>query len=432
MMARDAIHPSRLLVRAPRATRTLARLLVVSLGITAAALAFAPWMQTVDGQGRVIAFAPVERQQDLQAPIEGRATRWYVHEGSRVKKGDVLVEITDNDPDILRRLKSEYDAIVARRDAAKMRIESIGSRVTALDASRTAAMRAAESRVAMAKQRTNAARQAMDAATAAEKTAKLNIDRQRKLLEQGLASQRAVELAELDEIRSSTDVDRAHAALQAAEAEALAIESDRLRVTTDATAGIDDARATRASAEAELAAASAEIARTEVRLARQQTQRVVAPTDGTVLRVIGLGGEMLKSGATIATLVPDSEDRVVELWVDGNDVPLLNNELPVRLQFEGWPAVQFTGWPSVAVGTFGGRIILIDATDDGRGKFRILVKPDGVDPWPSGHYLRQGVRVNGWVLVNQVKLGYELWRRFNGFPPVVAKTEPPTKDAKDK
>jgi hypothetical protein len=27
------------------------------------------------------------------------------------------------------------------------------------------------------------------------------------------------------------------------------------------------------------------------------------------------------------------------------------------------------------------------------------------------------VRVNGWVLLEQVKLGFELWRRFNGFPP---------------
>jgi hypothetical protein len=96
----------------------------------------------------------------------------------------------------------------------------------------------------------------------------------------------------------------------------------------------------------------------------------------------------------------------------------------VRLQFEGWPAVQFTGWPSVAVGTFGGEVALIDATDDGTGRFRILVKPDAADAWPRGVYLRQGVRVNGWVLLNQVKLGYELWRRFNGFPPTVAPQEP--------
>ena len=32
--------------------------------------------------------------------------------------------------------------------------------------------------------------------------------------------------------------------------------------------------------------------------------------------------------------------------------------------------------------------------------------------------LRQGVRTNGWVLLGQVPLGYELWRQINGFPPL--------------
>jgi hypothetical protein len=73
----------------------------------------------------------------------------------------------------------------------------------------------------------------------------------------------------------------------------------------------------------------------------------------------------------------------------------------------------------VAVGTFGGTVALLDATDDGSGRFRLLVRPDDGEPWPSGLSLRQGVRVNGWVLLDQVKLGYELWRRFNGFPPTV-------------
>jgi hypothetical protein len=90
----------------------------------------------------------------------------------------------------------------------------------------------------------------------------------------------------------------------------------------------------------------------------------------------------------------------------------------VRLQFEGWPAVQFVGWPSVAVGTFGGRVYLVDPTTNDRGQFRILVEPDPEDgPWPDQEYLRQGVRAQGWVLLNRVSVGWELWRNLNGFPP---------------
>jgi hypothetical protein len=97
----------------------------------------------------------------------------------------------------------------------------------------------------------------------------------------------------------------------------------------------------------------------------------------------------------------------------------------VRLQFEGWPAVQFVGWPSVAVGTFGGEVIAVDAADDGRGRFSIIVAPDVQDErWPGARFLRQGVRAKAWVLLRQVPLWLELWRQLNGFPPVVGDTEP--------
>lgn len=161
-------------------------------------------------------------------------------------------------------------------------------------------------------------------------------------------------------------------------------------------------------------------------MARQRTQRVTAPIDGTVFRVLARqSGELLKAGAPLAVIVPASSKDVVELWVDGNDMPMLAPGNTARLQFEGWPALQFTGWPAIAVGTFGGRVLLIDPTDNGKGKFRVLVEPDPKDdPWPSRRFLRQGVRANGWVLLNIVPLGYELWRQFNGFPPVVSMDEP--------
>ncbi len=90
------------------------------------------------------------------------------------------------------------------------------------------------------------------------------------------------------------------------------------------------------------------------------------------------------------------------------------------MQFEGWPAIQFSGWPSVAVGTFGGEVVSVDSRDNGKGKFRVLVRPDPQDrAWPAERFLRQGVRANGWVLLNQVPLWFEVWRQLNGFPPVV-------------
>ena len=56
------------------AQRTLARLLVGLLVLAAAVLTLTPWQQTSPGTGRVIAYVPEERQQNLEAPIEGRVS----------------------------------------------------------------------------------------------------------------------------------------------------------------------------------------------------------------------------------------------------------------------------------------------------------------------------------------------------------------------
>ena len=407
------------LVPVSRPARLLARLGVGALLLVSLALAVVPWQQSVVGTGRVIAYSPTERQQNIEAPIEGRVVHWEVREGSRVRKGDLVAELSDNDPAFVERLEQERRAVMARIDAARARMESLEGRMEALRASGANAGTATGERGRMAAERTRAAERALEAARAAQETARLNVERQRQLGASGLVSRRQLEVAELEATRARTDAERAEATLAAARNEERALAADLAKVGTDARAAVNDAQASRATAEAEAANGFAELARIDVRLARQGAQRVLAPMDGTILRLGGaVGGEMVKAGDVLAVIVPDTESRAVELWVDGNDVPLLTEGRKVRLQFEGWPALQFSGWPSVAVGTFGAEVKLVDATDDGKGRFRVVALPDaGDEPWPPGRFLRQGVRVNGWVLLDQVKLGFELWRRLNGFPP---------------
>ena len=80
--------------------------------------------------------------------------------------------------------------------------------------------------------------------------------------------------------------------------------------------------------------------------------------------------------------------------------------------------MQFVGWPSVAVGTFPGVVAFVDAAADAGGRTRVVVVHDpDAEPWPSSALLRQGIRANGFVLLDRVRLGFELWRQWNGFPP---------------
>jgi multidrug resistance efflux pump len=389
------------------ARRVAAALVILLLALTVA-LAFTPWQQSVSGKGRVIALAPVERQQTMSSPVEGRVVRWHVIEGSRVKQGDLLVEVSDNDPSVIARLGAELGDARERR-------QSLADRIAGLEASRSNALAAADSRIAMALERVRAAERGLEAANATVVAALLNLDRQRQLHQRGLTPTRNLEVARMEHERAVAELERSRNALNAAREDHNATVADRRKIEADYQALIQDANASRASA-------SAAVRPIETRLARQSTQQVRAPRDGVVLRLLAQpGSELLKAGEPLAILVPDTRQPVVELWIDGNDMPLLRPGEHVRLQFEGWPAVQFVGWPSVAVGTFGGVVTLLDPTDDGAGRFRILVAPDPSDePWPDARYLRQGVRTNGWVLLRQVKLGFEMWRRFNGFPPTTA------------
>jgi hypothetical protein len=119
----------------------------------------------------------------------------------------------------------------------------------------------------------------------------------------------------------------------------------------------------------------------------------------------------------------------LELYVNAMDVPLLTKGRQVRLEFDGWPALQVTGWPSVAVGTFGGIVQVIDYVDSKDGKYRILVVPDPLEPWPE--QLRVGSGAYGWVMLDDVSMWYEIWRQLNGFPPSLY-DEPSEDDEKEK
>jgi biotin carboxyl carrier protein len=322
---------------------------------------------------------------------------------------------------LIQRLENERQTIMARQDAVNQRMGTFQTQLKMAEQARPQALNAASSRVDMARERYKAAAHNLTAAEAAQKTSGLNLTRQEHLFRKGLTSKRSLELAQLEMAQRNTEVDRNKATVVAAKNEVEALTSDANKLANDTTASIEKSRADLNKAIEEQNYVRAEMLKLETRLARQITQTIVAPQDGTIFRLLANpGAELVKAGQAIAILVPNSEHRAVELWLDGNDLPLVVNKSHVRLQFEGYPAVQFGGWPEYSVGSFGGEVNLIDSTDDGKGHFRVLISPDPDDiPWPEARFLRQGVRVNGWVLLGQVTLGYELWRIFNGFPPLV-------------
>ena len=315
-------------IRTPRLIRVVGWMLFATAAISISFLLFVPWVQTTAGSGVVTALNPNDRLQEINALVPGRIQEWYVRDGSRVKTGDPIVKIVDNDPLLLDRLEAERQQVIAKLEAAET----------------------------------------------AEKTARLDLTRMKDLYDQGLAARREFEQAQIR------------------------VEDQKARV----------------------AEAAAELNRVDVNISRQSVQIVRAPRDGVILRVnAGDTATFVNAGEVIATFVPDNVERAVEIFIDGRDVALVQPGAKVRLLFEGWPAVQFSGWPSVAIGLFGGEVVAIDPSADQQGRFRVLVVEDMSDPhpWPDQNFIRFGAAARGWILLQRVSVGFELWRQLNNFPP---------------
>lgn len=417
------------LAQTPLSVSRTAAACVWAVLLTPLFLLFLPWVQNIQGYGEVMAFLPNERQQTVDTPVGGRIVKWHVREGSRVKAGDLLADVADIDPDALVRLEGQKTELLAKIAAKNDEANSYRLQLAQIEAARDLQVGAARQRLDSAGEKARSAREAVASSEASLAAATVQSERMNRLLGSGVVSRRDTEIAQRDAEVARRNLNSARANLRSAEAElgVAGVEVDRTR--SDAQARVESAAASTNKVTGELAEARQSLLKLEVDVARQRAQSVTAPRDGVVLRIVSQPeAEVLKQGDPLLVLVPETGQRGVALMIAGNDAPLVTPGRKVRLQFEGWPAVQFGGWPRVGVGSFAGVVSFVDPTDDGKGKFRVMVVPDEADPdggtWPDERFLRQGSQARGWILLDRVRLGYEVWRQLNGFPPRLPDEKP--------
>lgn len=444
----EQMFPALRLARVGRQLRRLGRGLLALIIVLSFAMLLAPWQQSIRGEGAVIAFDPFERPQSVQAPVKGRiAERGEgVAENAYVTKGQLLFRIEDQDPLYLSRLEQQVANARAELEVAQSRlrraeelrdnnlriVEVTNEELLAMRTARDELVAAYDRFVDQARNKQAAQESKLTAAKAKLWQAKADFERKMQLYEEGIESQlkaqesdQKFQDAEANVEFAEQEVENARNGVEGKQREREAKRQEWEAKINKVLSALEKARADVAKAEIDINKTTEEINQKktklleqERKLAVQQTQDVHAPRDGYIMNLAVFDtSSIVKPGDQLCRIVPRTESPAVQVWVAGNDAPLIAPGRHVRLQFEGWPAVQFSGWPSVAVGTFGGKVALVDPTDNGSGKFRVVVVPDPDDqPWPKYPYLRQGVRSNGWVLLDQVSLGFEVWRRMNGFP----------------
>ena len=416
-------------LQSPRAGRVLARW-VGGIGIFLFLVLFLPWQQNITATGEVTALSPENRPQTIQSAIPGRIDRWYVQEGEYVNKGDTILTITEIkdkffDPEMLVRLEEQVIAKESSLESKRQKSQALRRQIEALEQNLVLKLKQTRNKVRQMELKVVSDSMDFVAEQNNYAIAKNQFERQQTLYDEGLKS-----LTELQEKEQKLQQTRAK--LTATENKFLATQNELLNAQIELNAVEAEYMEKISKAQSDLNTTLADLYDGQGSYSKLQNEyanmrirsdqyEIIAPQDGYMVRALKSGiGETIKEGEGVVTVMPEDPDKAVELFVRPMDVPLLSVGRPVRLEFDGWPALQFSGWPSVAVGTFGGVVEVIDyvETETKDGKYRILVTPDPeVDDgeWPD--QLRLGSGVNGFVMLDEVPLWYELWRLYNGFPP---------------
>ena len=384
-----------------------------------------PWTQNIEANGRVISMEPNQRPQGVQSVIAGRIEKWYVQEGDWVKAGDTLlflseVKVDYFDPELLQNTESQIKSKEGSVSNYMEKVRALDNQIDALLNAREIKREQIITKLEQVKLKIRTDSTDLVAVENNARVAHEQMKRFDQMYQQGVISK--------------TDWESRQVSLQNAQAKVndqknkLAISKNELINTYRDYKGVDaEYRDKVSKAESDKYSTMSAMYDAEAQVTKLQNQYnnydrrtgfyyLLAPQDGFVSRATKSGiRETVKEGEEVVRITPNRFDEAVEIFIDPVNTPLVHEGENVRLIFDGWPAFVISGWSQMSTGLFDGQIIGIDPVIQENGQLRVWVKPNQPDAWPA--QLRQGGGARAFLLLNDVPLGYELWRMLNAFPP---------------
>ena len=364
--------PAMHLVRSSWFARGLARTLLLLMILLLVAAIFLPWQQTSRGEGQVTARLPQLRLQAVESPAKGiiASLRPDLREGSLVEEGEIIMEIKPFAEDAERLTKEVAKAVQDKLASYRLILENTRQQVESVRMQGAQTIASAEADVRSSSNSWEKATRDVEEQLFKFNQAKLERDRSQDLKgdvisEVEFSNLENKELSELAKLESSmaaakkgyNDLEGKERDLEGKRRE---IEQKILQAQNYVDKAITDVNNTQK-----------ELNDVLTKQGELDRLKVPSPSRGRIQAIRGQAGtNSVKEGDKLFEVVPETDDLAVELTVRGVDAPLIHVGDPVRLQFEGWPAIQFVGWPSVAVGTFPGEVIAVNPTDSGKGIFK--------------------------------------------------------------
>jgi multidrug resistance efflux pump len=400
---------------------------------------FVPWTQNINTSGIVTTQFQEQRPQQINSIIPGKIIKWWVKEGDFVQKGDTIVELADTKDDYLdpRLIERTNDQLIAKKqkvDFYDSKITNIKGQIVAIEEGFKLKESAIRNKIQQLERKILIDSAELSAAKIDLEVGTNQYNRAGKMLNDGIISL-------VDYERRTQSFNKAKAGFQEKQQKFLNTKQDvliaRIELNTlkqDVNDKLFKLKGDIANSNTEKSTVIAEVAKNENELSNYRIRGgqkwLVAPQTGQIIKAKKAGiNEIVKEGEMIVEIVPNSFKYAVELFVKPMDLALINKGQDVRLQFDGYPAIVFSGWPNSSYGTFAGKISAIETNRNENGQFRVLIIPDMTEKnWPSN--LKIGTGAQGFALLNDVPIWYELWRQLNGFPPDFYTLEVKGKDIK--
>lgn len=400
--------------------------LVGLMFILAFVVMFLPWTQTVNSNGELTTLRPDQRPQTIHSIIPGRIEKWYVQEGDLVKKGDTILYLSEIkegyfDPQLLDRTEEQIKAKEMSVSSYMEKVKALDNQIDGLIANRRLDLEKTANYLEQAILAVRSDSIDLVAAEIKYSTSLKQFERYKQMREEGLKSLTDVENRELTLQKSLADKIAAKNKLLSSRNKVINAKIELNTIRNKYNNDIAKAESDKFSAMSNLYDTEATVTKMQNEFSNYSVRSgyyyITAPQDGFITKVIKTGiGETLKEGQELLSIMPASYDLVVQMYIDPIDLPLIKKGENVRIQFEGWPAIVFSGWPNTSYGTYGGKVYAIDKFISENGKYRILVEPDTQDvSWPKE--LQVGSATKNLLLLDDVPVWFEIWRKINDFPP---------------
>lgn len=391
-----------------------------------------PWTQNIKSNGKITTLWQEQRPQEINSPIAGKITKWWVKEGDFVKKGDTILQISEIkaeylDPNLIGRTQEQ---IFAKKNA----IEYYESKVTATEQQIGALSNAKKFKIEQLKNKWRQIENKLEGEKAELlavqnelNLAKDQYERQEKMFKEGLVSKTQLQQRSISYQNSLAKKISIENKLNQTQQDFTNAKIELNSIEQEYAEKMNKAESDKFQSLSIIESSKGDVSKLENQVSsyiiRNGMYILLAPQDGQIVQAKKSGiGEIVKEAENIATIVPQVSNYAVEMFVRPVDLPLINLGQKVRFQFDGFPAIVFSGWPNSSYGTFGGEIKAIESNISDNGYFRILVTEDVKDKkWPKE--LKIGSGAHGIALLKDVPIWYELWRNINGFPPDYYKIE---------